>query len=342
MSGPAYSQEIPPQVKAMQLITGIWASQAMYMACKLTLPDLLAGGARTAEELADVVQAQPRPLYRLMRALASFGVLEEDGQGRFALTATGHLLRSDAPGSLRWLALYLVEAEWDPWRQALHSIRSGETAIEHLFGAPLFVHLQHRPDLQQSFSKAMAGMAQQLAIAVSAAYDFSRAAVVVDVGGGRGDLILHLLKDNPQMKGIVFDLPHVIKDGGAAAEDADLRDRCEFVGGSFFEAIPAGGDLYLMSYIIHDWDDARAIEILKRCLEAMSPESRLLLMEVVLPAPGIPSFGKLLDLEMLVIGGGQERTEQEYRNLLDQAGFYLKQVIPTAAPQSIIETVRRA
>jgi hypothetical protein len=245
MSDPGYPQELPPQVKAMQLITGIWASQAMYMACKLTLPDLLALSARTPEELADVVQAQPRPLYRLMRALATFGVLDEDGQGRFALTAIGHLLRSDTPGSLRWLALYLVDAEWEPWRQALHSIRSGETAIEHLFGTPLFVYLQHRPDLQQSFSKAMAGMAQQLAIAVSAAYDFSHAALIVDVGGGRGELIVHLLKNNPQMKGIVFDLPHVIEGIDAAVADADLRDRCEFVGGSFFEAIPAGGDLYL-------------------------------------------------------------------------------------------------
>ena len=268
-------------------------------------------------------------------------MVDEDGQGRFALTAIGHLLRSDAPGSLRWLALYLVEAEWEPWRQALQSVRSGETAIEHLFGAPIFVYLQGRPDLQQLFRKAMAGMAQQLAIAVSAAYDFSRTAVIVDVGGGRGELILHLLKNNARMKGVVFDLPHVIE-GMDEAVEADLRDRCEFVGGSFFEAIPAGGNLYLMSYIIHDWDDARAVDILKRCRETMTSESRLLLIEVVLPAAGIPSFGKLLDLEMLVIAGGQERTEQEYRSLLDQAGFCLNQVIPTAAPQSIIEAVRRA
>ena len=324
----------------MQLITGLWASQAVYMACKLSLPEHLAPGARNADELADLVQARPEPLYRLMRALSTFGVLMEDDQGRFSLTSVGESLRTDAPGSLRWLALYMVEAEWEAWRQALHSIRSGETAIEHLFGRPLFVHLQHRPDLQESFSKAMAGMAQQLSVAVGEAYDFSLARNIVDVGGGHGGLMMHLLRTNPEARGIVFDLAHVVEGAGAAL-DENLRPRCRFVAGSFFETIPAGGDIYLMSYIIHDWDDERAVEILKRCREAMKAESRLLIIENVLPDARVPSFGKLLDLEMLVIAGGQERTEQEYRRLVERSGLHVTRVIPTAAPQSIIETVRR-
>jgi len=340
MSAPSQIQTIPPPVQAMQLITGVWASQAVYMACKLSLPDHLAAGARNAGELAALVQAQPRPLYRLMRALTTFGVLWEDEQGRFSLTPVGQALRSDAPGSLRWLALYLVEGEWEAWREALHSVRSGETAIEHVFGQPLFAHLQHRPDLQESFNKAMGGMAQQLSAAVGAAYDFSGAGTVVDVGGGQGGLIAHLLQNNPQASGIVFDLPHVVE-GAGAGFDENLRSRCRFVGGSFFETVPEGGDVYLMSYIIHDWDDERAVEILKRCREAMTAGSRLLIIENVLPDAGVPSFGKLLDLEMLVIAGGQERTEEEYRRLAERSGLEVTRIIPTASLQSIIETVRR-
>jgi hypothetical protein len=275
-----------------------------------------------------------------MRALATFGVLHERDEGRFSLTPVGEALVTDAPGSLRWLSLYMVEAEWEAWRQALHSVRSGETAIEHLFGQPLFAHLQHRPDLQELFNKAMSGMALQLSAAVGDAYDFSRARTIVDVGGGHGGLMIHLLRSNPDATGIVFDLPHVV-DGAAAAFDENLRSRCQFVGGSFFETIPAGGDLYLMSYIIHDWDDERAVEILTRCREAMGTGSRLLVIENVLPVAGIPSFGKLLDVEMLVSAGGQERTEEEYRRLIRRSGLEVSRVIPTAAPQSIIEAVRR-
>lgn len=341
MQNAATQQAIPPHVQAMQLITGIWASQAIYMACKLTLPDALAAGARTARELAEEAQVQARPLYRLLRALATLGVLEEDDRARFALTPIGQSLRSHASGSLCWLAQYMVEAEWEPWRNALHSIRSGESAIVHLFGKPIFEYLQDRSDLQMLFGKAMAGMARQLAAAVSAAYDFSNAKLIVDVGGGRGDLIASLLTSNPQSKGIVFDLPHVVEGMHEAIERPDVRNRCNFVGGNFFERIPPGADLYLMSYIIHDWDDDRAVEILSRCREAMTSVSKLLLIEIVLPPAGVPSFGKLLDLEMLVIAGGQERTEREYCNLLGQAGLQLKQVIPSAAPQSIIEAVVR-
>jgi hypothetical protein len=324
----------------MQLITGIWATQAMYIACKLSLLDHLAAGVRSADELAGLVQAQPRPLYRLMRALATFGVLHENEEGRFSLTPVGESLRTDAPGSLRWLSLYLVEAEWEAWRQALHSVRSGETAIQHLVGQPLFAHLQRRPDLQELFSKAMAGMAQQLSTAVGEAYDFSRARTIVDVGGGHGGLMIHLLRSNPDARGIVFDLPHVVEAAVAACDDA-LRNRCQFVAGSFFDTIPAGGDLYLMSYIIHDWNDEHAVEILTRCSEAMDTGSRLLVIENVLPVAGVPSFGKLLDVEMLVIAGGQERTEEEYRGLLLRSGLEVSRVIPTAVPQSIIEAVRR-
>jgi hypothetical protein len=252
----------------------------------------------------------------------------------------GESLRTDAPGSLRWLSLYLVEAEWEPWRQALHSVRSGETAIQHLVGQPLFEHLQHHPDLQQLFSKAMAGMAQQLSSSVGEAYDFSRARTIVDVGGGHGGLMIHVLRSNPDARGIVFDLPHVV-DAAVAACDDTLRNRCQFVGGSFFDTIPAGGDLYLMSYIIHDWNDEHAVEILTRCREAMDTGSRLLVIENVLPVAGVPSFGKLLDLEMLVIAGGQERTEEEYRSLLLRSGLEVSRVIPTAASQSITEAVRR-
>lgn len=326
----------------MQMITGIWASQALYVACKLNLPDRLAAGLRTAAELAKATGAHPRAVYRLMRALATLGIFAEDDHRRFSLTALGECLRTDSPGSLHWLALQIPELEWQPWGQALHSVMSGETAFEHVFGMPLFVYLEQRPDLQRIFSNSMAGMAQQLATAVTAAYDFSRARTIVDVGGGYGSLLLEVLRKNPGAKGVVFDLPHVIAGAQKAVHEDALLGRCQFIAGSFFDAVPRGGDVYLMSYIIHDWDDSHSVQILGRCREAMDAGAILLLIEVVIPPASIPSFGKLLDLEMLVIAGGQERTEEEYRTLLDGAGFDLTRVIPTTGPQSIVEGIRRA
>jgi hypothetical protein len=325
----------------MEMITGIWLSQALYIACKLNLPDRLAAGLRSAGELAKGAEAHPRALYRLMRALASVGVFAEDEHGQFSLTPLGECLRTDSAGSLRWLALQLPEIEWQPWGQALHSVISGETAFEHVFGMPLFAYLEQRPDLQRIFSNSMAGMAQQLAIAVTAAFDFSGARTVVDVGGGYGSLLLEILRNNPGAKGIIFDLPHVVAGAQRVIHQNDLSDRCECIAGSFFEAIPRGGDVYLMSYIIHDWDDSHSAQILKCCREAMDTSARLLLIEVVIPPAHIPSFGKLLDLEMLVIAGGQERTEQEYRELLDGAELDLSRVISMKGPQSIIEAIRR-
>lgn len=325
----------------MQMITGIWASQALYIACKLNFPNRLATGPRTAEELAQATEAHPRAVYRLLRALATLGILSENEQRQFSLSPLGECLRTDSPGSLHWLALQMPEIEWQPWGQALHSVISGETAFEHVFGMPLFAYLERHPDLQQIFSNCMAGMAQQLAIAVTAAYDFSRAQTIVDVGGGYGSLLLEVLRNNSGAKGVIFDLPHVIAGAERAVHQAGLSHRCECIAGSFFEAIPRGGDVYLMSYIIHDWDDAHSAQILARCYEAMNAGATLLLIEVVIPPAHIPSFGKLLDLEMLVIAGGQERTDEEYRTLLDDAGFDLTRIISTAGPQSIVEGIRR-
>jgi ubiquinone/menaquinone biosynthesis C-methylase UbiE len=335
------TSEAPAHAQVMQIITGYWASQAIYLACKLGVPDQLAKAPRSAEEIAAAVGVHPLALYRVMRALTGLGVLGENERHEFALTPLGECLRSDAPNSLRWLSLFSIEVGWAPWGRALDSVRTGRPTVEEVYGRRLFEHLEEHPDVQEIFSRAMGGMAKQLANAVSAAYDFSGVRTVVDVGGGYGTLLIHVLEQHPDLKGVVFDLPHVVEQAEHAISQAGMSERCRRVGGSFFESVPPGGDLYTMSYILHDWDDPHAAEILARCREAMEPGTKLAMIEVVIPPPGVPSFGKLLDLEMLVMAGGRERTEDEYRRLLDEAGFELRRVIGMQAPQSIIEAVRR-
>lgn len=326
----------------MQLITGYWATQAIYLACRLGVADQLAAGRRNAQEIAAIAGAEPNALYRVMRALTTLGVLNESENREFALTELGDCLRSDAANSLRWLSLFSVEVGWKPWGHAIESVRSGKPVVEDVYGRVLFEYLPEHPHLQEIFSRAMGGMAKQLADAVGRAYDFANHRTIVDVGGGHGTFLIHVLNRHPHLTGVVFDLPNVIEGANRAITEARLSQRCRCIGGSFFELLPRGGDLYTMSYIVHDWDDSHAARILASCRDAMDAGTKLLLIEAVIPRPGVPSFGKLLDLEMLVMAGGRERSEDEYRELLNAAGFDLCRVIPTEGPQSIVEAVRRA
>ncbi len=329
-------QEPPPSVALNQLMIGYWVSHALYVAAKFGVADQLKDGSRSVDELANAVGAHAGALYRLLRALASLGVFTEVESRRFTITTMGACLQTGVPGSMRALALYM-DLDREAWSQLEHSVRTGETAFDHLHGMGFFAYLQKHPDEWKLFDEAMTGFVSQNIAAVMAAYDFTPFRKIIDVGGGHGALMTAILKASPESKGVIFDLPSVVEGAQKKIEAAGLSERCECNGGNFFESVPAGGDAYIMASIIHDWDDERAIAILKNCRLALSGRERLLLVEMVIPPGDAPFFGKLLDLEMLVVAGGRERTEAEYRALLAAADFRLTRVVPTHSLASVIE-----
>nr|AHE14572.1 N-methyltransferase MarM [uncultured bacterium] len=338
---------LPPSVALMQMITGSLVGQAIHVAAKLGVADALKDGPKGREALAKDVGADPEALYRVLRALASFGIFAEDGEGRFALTPLAECLRSDVPGSMRAFATVFGE----PWRwrtlgEIVHSVRTGQPAFDKLHGMNLFEYLTRNPEDARLFGEAMTSFSRREFTgasigeidAVLQAYDFSAFRRVVDVAGGHGSFIAAALKANPGLGGVLFDVPPVIEDARKYLVAEGLVERCEAVGGSFFDGVPAGGDVYVMKRVIHDWDDARAAAILTQCRRAMAPGGRVALVEMVIPAGNTPFFGKIVDLEMLLIGG-RERTASEYRALLASAGFELTRIVPTQSPLSIVEGV---
>jgi hypothetical protein len=332
--------ETTPATTLLHLVTGYWGTQAISVAAKLGLPDLLKGGPRTSEELARSTGTHAPSLYRLLRALSNIGVFEEDETGCFGLTPLGQCLVSNAPDSMRARAIVSGQEWYRAWEDLLYSIQTGQTAFDHVFGVPYFNYLAHNATAATIFNQTMTASSAQVAAAVGAAYDFSWAKTIVDVGGGHGSLLVSILKANPHARGILFETPQVSEGAKTHLVAAGLAERCEVVAGDFFEAVPGGGDVYLLSFILHDWDDEPSIAILKSCQRAMAPDGRLLLIEQVIPHANEPSFSKLYDLHMLVMHGGRERTEAEYRILLQAAGFRLRSIIATSSPRSIIEAVQ--
>jgi hypothetical protein len=332
-------RQLPPSAALLQMMSGFWVSAAIYAVAKLGLADYLADGPVSVDDLAQKVDSHPGALYRLLRALASAGLFTEVESRRFALTPLGECLRTGVPGSLRSYAITAKEMGWEPWGQLLHSIKTGGTAFEHVHGMGYFDYLKERPELAGLFNEAMTGFVTMNGFAVAEAYDFTLMSKIVDVGGGHGALTSAILKKYPKMSSIIFDLPDVVEGTGKKLRAAGVSDRCECVGGDFFKDVPSGGDVYLMASIIHDWDDDRAIAILKNCRRAMSDSAKLLLVEMVIPPGDVPFFGKLLDLMMLVNFGGRERTEAEYKDLLAAAGLRLTKIMPTRTPSSLIEAV---
>jgi hypothetical protein len=330
----------PPSVVLMQMIFGKVVTQALSVVARFGLADQLATGPKTAAELAQAAKLHPGHLYRVLRALGSVGVLAEAADGRFALTPVGDFLRSDVPGSMRAVATYCCDPwSWQAWGDLAESVRTGEVAFDRVFGQGPWDYFQQHPDEAATFNAGMTGFSQQMSGPVVKAYDFSGFGTVVDVGGGHGALLGAILTANPNVRGVVFDAPSVAAGTTKAIRDAGLADRCRAEGGDFFQEVPAGGDAYILKHIIHDWNDAKATDILRTCRRAVPPTGKLILVEIVIPKAGEPSFGTLLDLEMLVICDGKERTEAEYRDLLAGAGFRLTRVVPTEAPVSLVEAV---
>jgi hypothetical protein len=313
----------------LALVRGYRISQAIYVATRLGIPDLLADGPREIDDLAHATGSHASSLRRVLLFLAGVGVLDKVGPGRFALTPMGVGLRTGVPGSLRPSVLLLLdESHWRPWGHLLHTVRTGETAFHHAHGAGLFDYLAGHPGVAAVFNAGMAGNSPAHARLVAATYDFSRMSLVVDVGGGRGRLLATILERHPRLRGILFDQPHVIEGARQNLNEAGVVDRCELVGGSFFEAVPAGGDAYILRNIIHDWEDDQAVAILTNCRRAMAADARVLLVERYVatnPHEALPVL--LSDLEMLVNVGGLERTTDEYAALLARSGFRLAQTI---------------
>jgi hypothetical protein len=329
----------PPHTALLQMMTGYWVSQSIYIAAKLGVADLLADGPRPVEALAAKTQSHASSLYRLLRALASVGVFTETSPRTFALTPMAGLLRTGTPDSMRALGITYCEEMYTAWGSMLHSIQTGEPAFAQHFGMGPFPYFATHPEADRIFNEAMIGYTHQVANAVTGSYDFSPFGTVVDVGGGYGTLLAAILRDNPTARGILFDVPHVIEAAEGFLSTTGVGERCARVAGDFFAALPAGGDAYLLSQILHDWEDEQCLTILRHCRGVMPKNGKLLVVELVIPPGNEPSFGKWLDLHMLAIPGGRERTEAEYGAIFREAGFELTRIVPTPAGTSVVEAV---
>lgn len=326
-----------PAMQLGQMLFGYWISQAVYVAAKLGLADILQERSATADELAAKTKTHAASLYRLLRMLASVGVFREDDQQRFSLTEIGRCLRSDVEGSQRALAIMAGEEHFRAWGDLLYSVQTGGTAFDKVYGKPIFDWLSEHPEQAQVFDAAMVSVHGRETAALTAAYDFSSIQTLADVGGGNGSVLIATLQANPHLKGMLFDLPGVISRATPNFEAAGLLNRCQLISGSFFETIPAGADAYMMRHIIHDWNDEQCRTILKNIHRALPATGRLLIAESVIPAGNEPFFGKLLDLNMLAMAGGKERTVAEYEALLSSAGFRITRIVPTTTELSFIE-----
>jgi len=323
-----------------KLLMGFRVSQAIHVAATLGLADLLASGPRTSDELAEVTDTHSLALYRLMRALSSAGILRERDHRRFELTPVGELLRSDVSGTHAPMAQLVGRPSyWQAWGDLLHAVRSGETAFNHVHGADVWEYRANHAEEGEVFDRAMAAHTDRFAAAVAEVCDFDRFVNVVDVGGGDGTFLAKILTAHPRVHATLLDQPHVIARTAASFESLGLSSRCRAVGGDFFVSVPEDGDAYLMKSILHDWDDTASIDILRICRKAMKPTSRLLVVEHIIGPPNAASEGKFVDLNMLVVTGGRERTRDEFAALFDRSGFRLVSVTPTSTPLSVIEGV---
>lgn len=331
--------EPSPQDQMMQFITAKWISQPVHVAAQLGIADILADGPLGVEDLAEKTGTHAPTLYRLLRALAGKGIFEEQEGQVFGLTPLAQCLQT---GAMRALTLtFLSNWHEKAWGALLTSVQTGEAAFEHAFGQPAFEWLSEHPEDAALFNQFQAEKTVRFIPALVGAYDFSGLNKLADLGGGTGALMLEILKANPGLKGCVAELPQVAAQAREAIQASGLTDRCQAVECDFLQAAPEGYDAFIMCHTLHDWDDGPCAKILANCRRALPLDGKLLIVEHLIPAHHGFSVAKLLDLEVLVIGGGKERTEAEYRDLLQEAGFELARVIPTPAGIAIIEAKRR-
>lgn len=331
---------LPPEAILTNIAFNALTTQALYVAAKIKIADLLSDGEKTTAELAAATETHERALYRVLRSLASMGIFEETAPKTFANTYISELLRSDVPNTMRNGAIFMGEAwHYNVWANMLYSVKTGKPAWGHTHGKEVFDYFPENAEHSEIFNNAMTDMSAATAPVVVEAYDFSGIEKLADIAGGHGFLLSQILKANPEIKGILFDLPHVLAGADEILSRENVADRVEKVSGDFFAEVPSA-DAYIMKHIIHDWDDERSIKILQSIYRAMNPGGKLLIVETVVPEGNEPHYSKLLDLEMLTSPGGIERTAEEYRELLAHAGFALTKIVPTKSPFSIIEAVK--
>jgi hypothetical protein len=328
----------PPSVVLYEQLLGTWHTEMIATAAKLQIADHLADGPRTAEELAVLCGAHADSLARLMRALASTGIFERDKDGRYRLNRLSQPLRSGTPGSLRDMALYAgSKHSSDAWSRFCDVVTTGRNGYELSYGKALFDYFGDHPEEGAVFSAAMTSWTEMDAPALSGGLDYSRFSKICDVAGGEGRLLSTILASHPGIRGVLFDSAEVIARGKDLLLDRGVADRCETIAGSFFDAVPSGCDAYILKDIIHDWDDARALSILKACRKAATPKTTLLVMEMIVENDDRPHPAKLLDMQMMTATHeGRQRTKEELARLFDAAGFRFNRVVKVPSPTSIV------
>jgi DNA-binding transcriptional ArsR family regulator len=338
--GQLYQRLVPPPAAMMEMVLNAWAAQAITAAADLGIADALADGPLPVEELASAVGADADAVGRLLRALSSRGIFRRRGDGRYELTPLADTLRRDAPVSVAGMARFVGSPQHrEHWSHFTDAVRTGEPVIQKLRGKPMFEYLADEPEFAAIFNDAMTSSSGVAIAGVTAGYDFSRYATVVDVGGGHGRLLAAILEAAPQARGILFDLPEVVAGAPAVFSEFGVQDRAEVVPGSFFDAVAEGGDAYVLKNVIHDWPDDDAVTILGNVRKAAAPGTHVLLLEFVIPGHDREFAGKWADLEMLLVAGARERTAPEYAQLLNRAGFRMTRVVQTASPLSVVEAI---
>lgn len=328
------NQEKEASDKVMQLITATWINQPLYVVTKLEIPDLLSDKSMTIKELSDLTDTYSPFLYRVMRALSSIGFFYEEDNKRFSITSMGKILTKDKMNPI----IQMFVSEWHnrAWDKLFYSVKTGKTAFDKAFGKSCFNWLQENPDEAKSFNMANQIKSYSRNTIISETFDFSEFKSIIDLGGGYGGLLISILKKYPDLNGTIADLPYMMDNVLDQIKHNKLNSRCDFIGCNFFEKIPRNYDCYLLSNILHDWEDNKCIEILQKCSTAMKKDSKLIIIEAIVPNSNEFSFSKLLDLEVLVMGKGKERTKKEYLELLNKSNLNISNITKISDEFSII------
>ncbi len=333
---------LPPEAMMFQFLFGTVVQKGIYVVAELGIADLINEKPMSAKELAEKTSTHSASLYRVLRMLAGVGCFAESSDGKFEITPLAALLLKDNPNSMRDFALMMGnDWSWQTVKNLKYSVETGKMAHEKSFGKTSWEYFEENAEVGGIFNRAMTSNSLAAVRPIVEGYDFSSFDKIADIAGGHGILLSGILKANPKMQGILFDIPSVIAGSGDFFEKAGVANRVDKTSGDFYENVPAGADAYIMKHIIHDWDDKESIKILKNIHSAMKPDGKVLIIEMVVPEGNEPSPSKTLDIQMLMFTGGKERTAKQYGELLDKAGFRMTQVVPTHSPMQIVEAVRK-
>jgi hypothetical protein len=336
----AEGQELPPPFAMMKMLTGYWVSQIMGAMAQLDVADAIAEGSTSIDAIAARTKSDTAAMERLVRAAASLGVVKRDAEGRISNTPLGETLRANVPGSMHAMAKALtMPGHWLPWGKLADAVRTGENQASATLGSDLFGYYTAHASEEAVFDQAMSNFSGLLAPGIAAAVQLQPGARVADVGGSKGELLGALLTANPGTSGVLLDRAPVVARAKERLATLGLLDRVELVGGDFFVSVPSA-DVYVMKHILHDWDDARCIQLLANCAHAMRPGGRVMIAELVLPDTDAPGLAPLMDINMMAIVPGKERTQAQYARLFEAAGLKLSRAIATKTPLSVLEATK--